>query len=283
MKIGNKIKNLRIENKMTQEELANELYVTRNAISKWENDKGLPNIDSLILLTKIFNISLDSLFSNEEIVKLALSNNDKKDFNRNLIYATINFFIFALIGILIPIIFKYDPTAGLAVYLIILPLAYVIIGVISALFSAKWPYIVISSALAITPIYTFSNLNVRDFSIGFIPIIYYLLYLASYFLIIYITKKTEQRYDSKRLSKLFLIGTITLITVYLIHTSVQAITTYNDISTSAPWYVPVILNTVIYIVPVTILTTLYLYFRRRFANKRWINAFYFELQNKLLK
>lgn len=265
MKIGNKIKNLRIENKMTQEELANELYVTRNAISKWENDKGLPNIDSLILLTKIFNISLDSLFSNEEIVKLALSNNDKKDFNRNLIYATINFFVFALIGILIPIIFRYDPTASLAVYLIILPLSYVIIGVISALFSAKWPYIVISSALAITPIYTFFNLNVRDFSIGFIPIIYYLLYLTSYFSIIYITKKTEQRYDSKRLSKLFLIGTITLITVYLIHTTFQAIMTYNDIATSAPWYVPVVLNTVIYIVPVTILTTLYLYFKKRIA------------------
>ena len=55
MNIGSKIKKIRIDRQMTQEQLAEKLHVTRNAISKWETDKGIPNIDSLIELTKIFN------------------------------------------------------------------------------------------------------------------------------------------------------------------------------------------------------------------------------------
>ena len=44
MSVGDNIKKLRHENNLTQEELAKKIYVTRNAISKWEIDKGLPSI-----------------------------------------------------------------------------------------------------------------------------------------------------------------------------------------------------------------------------------------------
>ena len=67
MTFDEKFKKLRTDNGLTQEELANKLYVTRGAISKWETDKGFPNIDSLKLISKTFNISLDELISDEAI------------------------------------------------------------------------------------------------------------------------------------------------------------------------------------------------------------------------
>lgn len=47
MTFGEKLKSLRQQNDMTQDELAERLYVTRTAVSKWENDRGFPGIDSL--------------------------------------------------------------------------------------------------------------------------------------------------------------------------------------------------------------------------------------------
>ena len=67
MKFSEKLKRIRKENSLTQEELARLLYVTRTAISKWENDKGYPSIDSLRLISKTFNVSIDELMSEEDI------------------------------------------------------------------------------------------------------------------------------------------------------------------------------------------------------------------------
>lgn len=46
---------------MTQEELASKIYVTSKAVSKWENGRGLPNIDGMIRLAELFNISVNEL------------------------------------------------------------------------------------------------------------------------------------------------------------------------------------------------------------------------------
>ncbi len=67
MTFGEKLKKLRVDNKLTQDELADKIFVTRTAISKWETDKGFPNMESLKMLCKVFNISLDTLISDEEI------------------------------------------------------------------------------------------------------------------------------------------------------------------------------------------------------------------------
>lgn len=66
MKLCEKLVKLRRESGMTQEELAAKLYVTRTAVSKWENDKGYPGIDSLKLLSQIYNVSIDELISEED-------------------------------------------------------------------------------------------------------------------------------------------------------------------------------------------------------------------------
>ena len=67
MTFGEKLKKLRMDNQLTQDELAEKIYVTRTAISKWETDKGYPSIDSLKQLSSLFHISIDELISDADI------------------------------------------------------------------------------------------------------------------------------------------------------------------------------------------------------------------------
>lgn len=61
MELGKQIKKNRQELKLSQDELADKVYVTRQSISNWENDKTYPDINSLLLLSTLFHISLDEL------------------------------------------------------------------------------------------------------------------------------------------------------------------------------------------------------------------------------
>jgi len=67
MTFGEKLKKLRTDSGLTQDELAEKIYVTRTAISKWETDKGYPSIDSLKQLSNLFEISIDELISDSDI------------------------------------------------------------------------------------------------------------------------------------------------------------------------------------------------------------------------
>ena len=59
--IGEKIKSLRISKGLTQEELSEQLYVTPQAISKWERGLGYPDISQIVPIAKIFGVSTDDL------------------------------------------------------------------------------------------------------------------------------------------------------------------------------------------------------------------------------
>ena len=61
MTIGEKIKKTRTENGLTQEELASKMMVSRQAITKWEGDKGIPDVSNLKLLAQLLNVSVDYL------------------------------------------------------------------------------------------------------------------------------------------------------------------------------------------------------------------------------
>ena len=65
-RIGKYIKFLRERNNLTQEELAKKVPVTREAVSKWETGRRIPDIETLIILSNIFNVSIESLLSGEE-------------------------------------------------------------------------------------------------------------------------------------------------------------------------------------------------------------------------
>ena len=66
MSIGETIKNLRIENNMTQTQLALLLFTSQDTISLWERNKSLPDVLSIISLTKIFGVSADYLLGLED-------------------------------------------------------------------------------------------------------------------------------------------------------------------------------------------------------------------------
>lgn len=67
MTFGQKLKKLRTDSGLTQEQLADRIFVTRTAISKWETDNGYPSIDSLKEISNLFNISIDELISDADI------------------------------------------------------------------------------------------------------------------------------------------------------------------------------------------------------------------------
>lgn len=71
MEFNEKLQKLRTNENLTQEELAEKLYVSRAAISKWESGRGYPSIDSLKVVAKYFHITIDELIGSEEIVDLA--------------------------------------------------------------------------------------------------------------------------------------------------------------------------------------------------------------------
>lgn len=78
MEFHEKLQKLRSDEGLTQEELAEKLFVSRTAISKWESSRGYPSIDSLKAIAKYFHVTIDELIGTEEIVSLA--EQDKKEF-----------------------------------------------------------------------------------------------------------------------------------------------------------------------------------------------------------
>lgn len=71
MELNEKLQELRKQKGMTQEELAQALYVSRTAISKWESGRGYPNIESLKALAKFFSVTIDELLSSDEVLTIA--------------------------------------------------------------------------------------------------------------------------------------------------------------------------------------------------------------------
>ncbi len=69
MEIGNKLKNARNSNKLTQEQAAEVLGVSRQTISNWENNKSYPDIISVIKMSDIYSVSLDHLLKEEKSMK----------------------------------------------------------------------------------------------------------------------------------------------------------------------------------------------------------------------
>lgn len=66
MTFAEKLKELRKQKGISQEQLAEKIYVSRQAITKWESGNGLPDIENLIAISSLFNESLDSLLSEEK-------------------------------------------------------------------------------------------------------------------------------------------------------------------------------------------------------------------------
>lgn len=82
MEFNEKLQELRKARGLTQEELAEALFVSRTAISKWESGRGYPSIDSLKAIAKFFGVSIDMLLSCEEALDLAEKESKRTEIRR---------------------------------------------------------------------------------------------------------------------------------------------------------------------------------------------------------
>jgi len=99
MEIGSKLKNARLEKKLTQENVANILNVSRSTISSWEVGRSYPDLDNLVSISNLYDVSLDNLLRKDSkmVKKLSLDTKQKKRFEVSI----------ALLLIFISIIFGY--------------------------------------------------------------------------------------------------------------------------------------------------------------------------------
>ena len=98
MEFNEKLCTLRKNKGLTQEELAEQLYVSRTAISKWESGRGYPSIDSLKEISGFFSVSIDELLSGEEIVTIAERENRSNIKNLcDLLFGIVDVLYFALV------------------------------------------------------------------------------------------------------------------------------------------------------------------------------------------
>ena len=92
MEFHEKLLELRKQHRLTQEELAQHLYVSRAAVSKWESGRGYPNIDSLKQIALFFNITIDELLSSGEALTIAEEEHKQKS-------ATLHDLVFGLLDL----------------------------------------------------------------------------------------------------------------------------------------------------------------------------------------
>lgn len=79
MEFHEKLQALRKQKGWTQEELAQKLYVSRTAVSKWESGRGYPNIDSLKAVAACFSVTVDELLSSDEVLTIAQKEQKQKN------------------------------------------------------------------------------------------------------------------------------------------------------------------------------------------------------------
>ena len=98
MEFNEKLKELRSSRGLTQEELAEALFVSRTAISKWESGRGYPSIDSLKEISTFFSVTIDELLSGEKLLSIAEKENKSNMQNLcSILIGAIDLFYFLLI------------------------------------------------------------------------------------------------------------------------------------------------------------------------------------------
>lgn len=94
MNVQEELRNRRKENNLTQEQIAEKIYVSRQTISNWENGKSYPDLKSLILLSDIYNVSLDQLVRGDlDMMKKEVRKNQWTQQWKKLSYALLFFVI----------------------------------------------------------------------------------------------------------------------------------------------------------------------------------------------
>lgn len=126
MEISTQIKKYRNTMKLSQEGLAEKIYVTRQTISNWENGKSYPDIHSLLLLGSLFDVSLDQLIKGDiEIMKKEINKEDVARFNKVSKQFAVLFVASLIAFIPLAVFLKiYGVVIWAILYLVVLGLAF---------------------------------------------------------------------------------------------------------------------------------------------------------------
>lgn len=103
MEFKDKLKKIRIQNGLTQKDLAEKLICTRSAVAKWENGLGMPNEDSFNRLCEVFNVEKNDLLS-DQIEEANITKNKRIFFQKRIIISLISFSTILIVGLIITII-----------------------------------------------------------------------------------------------------------------------------------------------------------------------------------
>ena len=122
MTIGERLLMLRKERNLSQEELANELKVSRQSISKWETNQSMPDFDKVIALCDYFGITTDELLTGNRDIVEAKENNNKTNYARNLAIAVGLYIISAVAVILFSAEFN-KPIIGVCIAIALIAVA----------------------------------------------------------------------------------------------------------------------------------------------------------------
>ena len=116
MEIGKQIRKYRTELKLSQDDLADKVYVTRQTISNWENDRNYPDVRSLVLLSNVFGVSLDILIKGDlEQMKELINEEDIRKFKREIrVYAVM---LVGMVVLPMPLV-RYLKVWGIVIWLV---------------------------------------------------------------------------------------------------------------------------------------------------------------------
>ena len=146
MEFNEKLQTLRKQKGLTQEELAEILFVSRTAVSKWESGRGYPSIDSLKAIAKFFSVTIDELLSNDEILTIAEEETKTKESHlRDLVFGMLD--ISAAMFFILPFFGQSENGSVISVSLPALTGNF------------RWAYMLIISSLALFGILTLALQN----------------------------------------------------------------------------------------------------------------------------
>ncbi len=119
MEFNEKLQELRKQKGITQEELAQALYVSRTAVSKWESGRGFPNIESLKQIANFYGVTVDELISADRLLTIAKEDSKQKENRmRALVYGLLD--ISAAVFLFLPLFGQKAGEAAEAVSLLAL-------------------------------------------------------------------------------------------------------------------------------------------------------------------
>ena len=108
MELSRQIKKYRMQANLSQEELAEKIFVSRQTISNWENDKNYPDIKSLVLMSEVFQVSLDNLIKGDlEKMKKEIDAQEFERFQKDGNVFTVLFIILLIVPVPLVIILEW--------------------------------------------------------------------------------------------------------------------------------------------------------------------------------